>query len=100
VGEDGSLDRAGFQAGVTAHAVLGDDQVPARGFGVLTVSLLDAVDGTDVHAGALPFADVLHDFVSHASSEPPGSRSRAPAASGPGACGRARRAPTASSLPA
>jgi hypothetical protein len=67
VGENGSLDRAGFRQALQL-TVLGDDQIPARPLGVLTVCLLDAVDGADVHAGALPFADVLHDFAGSSSS--------------------------------
>src|SRR5258706_16402184 len=89
--EDRSLDGAGFQAGVTADAVLGDDEEPERPLGVLALALLDAVDGADIHAGALAFADVLDDLVRHCG---PPNRVEATEL---GACGRARSGPTVSS---
>src|SRR6185295_14888140 len=69
VGKNRSLDRAGLQARVAAHAVLRDDEEPAGALRVLSFPLLDAVHGADVDAGALAFTDILHDQVRHGTSD-------------------------------
>src|SRR5262245_37532840 len=74
IGQDRSLDGAGFQARVAAHAILGDDVEPDRPLRVHAFALLDAVHGANVHAGAFSFADVLHDHVGHRTSVETGRR--------------------------
>jgi hypothetical protein len=69
IGEDGCFDRTGFEAGIAADAVFGHDEEPPGALRVLSLTLLDAVDGTDIHAGAFPFTDILNDYVRHAASD-------------------------------
>jgi hypothetical protein len=69
IGEDCRLDGTGLETGIAAHAVLGDDKKPARALRVLSLTLLDAVDGTNIHAGAFPFTDIFNDDVRHTASD-------------------------------
>jgi hypothetical protein len=69
VGEDGPLYGTGLEAGIAANAVFGHDEEPAGALRVLSLRLLDAVDGTNIHARAFALTDVLNDDVRHVASD-------------------------------